>query len=357
VIDFTTGSDDKAESLTSNGQVVTFYSAITHFNDDGVNLNGAGGYLGTMTLSGDITIASTFTYNSHTNWARIIDFGNGPGTDNILIASPAEGRIEAQIFHGNTIVGSVAFDNFYTLGETFHMALTVDADGHMHLYKNGVEVADNPNGQGPSGVSLTSNLVGQSNWSQDAATDGTVTDLVVLDRSLDPDSISDLYGQAQSGDIESFLTSLEMIGTDSADIIRADSGSNTLLGEASDDILFGGAGDDTLTGGTGSDTFTWEASDLGTAAAPAEDVITDFHLGQGGDVIHLDDILPSDHGDLDQYLALNFDNGDTTLEVTPQGGGDVTQKIKLEGVDLSSLGNTDADIINNLLNNGNLSLD
>ncbi|WP_422444716.1 LamG-like jellyroll fold domain-containing protein [Endozoicomonas sp. ALB091] len=355
--DFTTGSGDKAESLTSNGQVLTFYSALTHFNDNGVSLNGAGGYLGTMAPSGDITIASTFTYDSHTNWARIIDFGNGPGTDNILIASPTEGRIEAQIFHGNTMVGSVAFDNFYTLGETFHMALTVDADGHMHLYKNGVEVADNPNGQGPSGVSLTSNLVGQSNWSQDAATDGTMTDLVVLDRSLDPDSISDLYDQAQSGDIESFLTSLEMIGTESADIIKADSGSNTLLGEAGDDILFGGAGNDTLTGGTGSDTFTWEAPDLGTAAAPAEDVITDFHLGQGGDVIHLDDILPSDHGDLDQYLALNFDNGDTTLEITPQVGGDITQKIRLEGVDMSVLGNTDAEIINNLINNGNLSLD
>ncbi|WP_206680794.1 LamG-like jellyroll fold domain-containing protein [Endozoicomonas acroporae] len=357
-IDFTTGSGDKAESLTSNGQVVTFYSAITHFNHDGVSFNGAGGYLGTMTLSDDITIASTFTYDSHTNWARIIDFGNGPGTDNILIASPTEGRIEAQIFHGNTIVGSVAFDNFYTLGETFHMALTVDADGHMHLYKNGVEVADNPNGQGPSGVSLTSNLVGQSNWGAvDANTDGTMKDLVVLDRSLDPSSISDLYGQAQSGDIESFLTSLEMIGTESADIIKADSDSNTLLGEAGDDILFGGAGNDTLTGGTGSDTFTWEAPDLGTAAAPAEDVITDFHLGQGGDVIHLDDILPSDHGALDQYLALNFDNGDTTLEITPQVGGDITQKIRLEGVDMSVLGNTDAEIINNLINNGNLSLD
>nr|WP_286196893.1 cadherin domain-containing protein [Thalassotalea sp. G20_0] len=357
-IDFTTGSGDKAASLTSNGQVVTFYSAITHFNHDGVSFNGAGGYLGTMTLSDDITIASTFTYDSHTNWARIIDFGNGPGTDNILIASPTEGRIEAQIFHGNTIVGSVAFDNFYTLGETFHMALTVDADGHMHLYKNGVEVADNPNGQGPSGVSLTSNLVGQSNWGAvDANTDGTMKDLVVLDRSLDPNSISDLYGQAQSGDIGSFLNSLEMIGTDSADIIKADSDSNTLLGEAGDDILFGGAGNDTLTGGTGSDTFTWEAPDLGTAAAPAEDVITDFHLGQGGDVIHLDDILPSDHGDLDQYLALNFDNGDTTLEITPQVGGDITQKIRLEGVDMSVLGNTDAEIINNLINNGNLSLD
>ncbi|MGI2030226.1 LamG-like jellyroll fold domain-containing protein [Endozoicomonas acroporae] len=354
--DFTTGSGEMADSLTNNGQDLTFNSGITRSND-GVRLNSVGGSLGAMTLSGDMTIASTFTYHSHGNWARIIDFGNGPGNDNILIGSPSEGRIEAHVFHGNTMVGSVAFDNFFTLDETFHMALTVDADGHMHLYKNGVEVADNPNGQGPSGVSLTSNLVGQSNWSGDAATDGTVTDLVVLDRALDPGSISDLYDQAQSGDIESFLTSLETIGTDSADIIKADSGSNTLLGEAGDDILFGGAGNDTLTGGTGSDTFTWEAPDLGTAAAPAEDVITDFHLGQGGDVIHLDDILPSDHGDLDQYLALNFDNGDTTLEITPQVGGDITQKIRLEGVDMSVLGNTDAEIINNLINNGNLSLD
>ncbi|WP_241693515.1 VCBS domain-containing protein, partial [Endozoicomonas acroporae] len=154
-----------------------------------------------------MTIATTFTYHSHTAWARMVDLGNGAGTDNILIASPSEGRIEAQIFHGDSIVGSVAFDNFFSLDETFHLALTVDADGHLHLYKNGVEVADNP-GQGPAGVELTSNLVGASNWPQDTATDGTIKDLMILDSTLSASDISELYQLAQSDDLQSFVTPL-----------------------------------------------------------------------------------------------------------------------------------------------------
>ena len=114
-----------------------------------------------------------------------MDLGNGQASDNILIGSPSEGRIEAHIFDGANFVATLGFDNFYTLGETFHLALTIDADGHIRLYKNGLEVADNPNGQAPAELSRTSNLIGQSNWSADPNTDGTIRDLVIMDRSLD----------------------------------------------------------------------------------------------------------------------------------------------------------------------------
>ena len=124
------------------------------------------------------------------------------------------------------------------------------------------------------------------------------------------------------------------------------------------DQITGGEGDDILTGGYDSDTFIWHVSDAGTAASPAEDTITDFHVGQGGDVLNLGDLLVDEENhQLDEYLHFNFSNGDTTLEISSQANGDVTQKVKLEGVDLSNLGATDSDIINNLLNDGNLQVD
>ncbi|WP_051786086.1 type I secretion C-terminal target domain-containing protein, partial [Endozoicomonas numazuensis] len=125
------------------------------------------------------------------------------------------------------------------------------------------------------------------------------------------------------------------------------------------DQITGGAGDDVLTGGNDSDTFIWEASDMGSLVTPAEDIIKDFHTGSGGDIIDLSDVLVNDAEPLDQYLSLNFDNGDTTIEVKPDANGGVTQKIKLEGVDLSGYGggSTDSEILNNLISDGNLQID
>ncbi|MGY0217397.1 tandem-95 repeat protein [Endozoicomonadaceae bacterium StTr2] len=125
------------------------------------------------------------------------------------------------------------------------------------------------------------------------------------------------------------------------------------------DQITGGAGDDILSGGNDSDTFIWNSGDLGTAEAPAEDTITDFQAGQGGDTLDLSDVLVDDTEPLEDYLSLNFENGNTTIEVKPDANGGVTQKIKLEGVDLSGYGGgtNDAEILNNLLSDGNLQID
>ena len=172
------------------------------------------------------------------------------------------------------------------------------------------------------------------------------------------------------GDVELVGTSADEIidGTDQADILRGEGGADTLLGDAGADLIFGGDGDDQITGGAGndilsggnnSDTFIWHASDVGSSGSPAEDTITDFHAGQGGDVIDLSDVLVDDSEPLENYLSLNFENGDTTIEVKAGGGSDVTQKIKLEGVDLSSYGGgaNDSEILNNLIDDGNLQID
>ena len=119
-----------------------------------------------------------------------------------------------------------------------------------------------------------------------------------------------------------------------------------------------GSGDNILIGGGGTDTFIWEPDDLGSAGSPAEDIVKDFQSGVGGDVLDLSDVLIGEENNaLDQYLSFNFASGDTTIEIRSQASGDVVQKVKLEGVDLSGLGNTDADIINKLVSDGNLRLD
>jgi len=158
---------------------------------------------------------------------------------------------------------------------------------------------------------------------------------------------------------ESYLRSSEtnadlLIGTDSGDQLVGLLVDDNIFGEEGDDTIIGNAGDDYLSGGAGSDTFVWNSGDEGTAAQPSVDVITDFETGSGGDVLDLADLLIDEQSnDLTQYLSFESDGVNTTISVKADATN-VTQKIVLEGVNLTG---PDGDIINQLIQDGNLDID
>ena len=120
----------------------------------------------------------------------------------------------------------------------------------------------------------------------------------------------------------------------------------------------GGVGDDVLTGGSGKDIFRFDFGDAGTAATPAQDTITDFNMSEGDSLDLRGILVDEENTDLTQYLSFDqTDPANPILEVRGTSGGDITQKITLQGVDLSQLGSTDSEIINNMLNGGNLNTD
>ncbi|MBS1154380.1 MAG: type 1 secretion target protein, partial [Proteobacteria bacterium] len=155
------------------------------------------------------------------------------------------------------------------------------------------------------------------------------------------------------------------------DLLHGGAGTDVLSGGDGSDTLIGGAGNDTLTGGLGSDTFVWHLADKGTTTTPAADVITDFDMtlpSAGGDVLNLQDLLQGENhttgtGNLSNYLHFEQVGSDTLVHISSSGAyssGFATskddQRITLQGVDLTTIGN-DVAIIQDLLTKGKLSTD
>jgi VCBS repeat-containing protein len=127
------------------------------------------------------------------------------------------------------------------------------------------------------------------------------------------------------------------------DSLTGGDGDDVLNGGKGDDILIGGSGNDILTGGDGNDIFIWNATDMGTATAPAHDQITDFD--SNNDVINLADLLSDGSHTIE---GIETGSGDLQLNIK-DAGGNVVQEIELQGV---SVATTAPQLLDDLLNSG-----
>ncbi|MDE1463327.1 retention module-containing protein [Spartinivicinus poritis] len=160
----------------------------------------------------------------------------------------------------------------------------------------------------------------------------------------------------------------EQVG--SPQYVDGDTSANVLTGGDGIDFISGGFGHDTLTGGEGADQFIWHRDDSGaltnegvvTVAPdpnnPQVDHVTDFEAHK--DILNVKDLLAGENAqNIDNFLTLNFSGGSTTIDVSPNGDGQVYQKIVLDNVDLSTQygGGSSHDIILNMIQEGTLVID
>ncbi|MBL4852298.1 MAG: tandem-95 repeat protein [Gammaproteobacteria bacterium] len=209
-------------------------------------------------------------------------------------------------------------------------------DGLDDAYGSGLTPVDSDNDSVPDFISLDSN--GDNTLDgQDAATTGN-------DRLVGGDATNDTLDGLAGDD--------QLFGLD---------GDDSLVGGAGIDFIYGGQGDDTLTGGSEDDTFVWRNGDQGTTGAPANDVITDFTVGVGGDTLNLADLLQGEESsDLTDYLNFQQNGSNTVISIDTDGSGtfEASQNITLSGVDLTAGGSlSDQQIVDSLLATGNLIVD
>jgi Ca2+-binding RTX toxin-like protein len=245
----------------------------------------------------------------------------------------------------------------------------------------GLEMWTSPSASGSHDIEVVATVMDSATMndgsvvtdSADGGTTGSVTfdpgTGVVLDHSSDTAGV---FLQGTSGNDT-------LIGGSGNDTLIGGSGDNTLIGGSGNDILVGGSGNnifiggpgnDTLIGGSGADTFVWQFGDQGAKGSPAQDIVRNFDTAK--DMLDVHDLLQDYKGDLANYLHFANSGSDTIVYISTSGGflnnnhnvnnpnysqSGVDQRIVLQGIDLIGGSTTDQDVINHLIQNGNLKVD
>lgn len=124
-------------------------------------------------FNGNFTIECWVKATAHTNWSRIIDFGNGGGSNNVLFATS----------YGNSGMPGLYVEGaqFYassqiTLNQWTHLAATLSGNTAT-IYIDGV-ASGTMNVPVPVNVTRNNNYIGKSNWGWgDPAPDASFDDL------------------------------------------------------------------------------------------------------------------------------------------------------------------------------------
>ena len=143
-------------------------------------------------FSGDFTISIWIRLNEHVSWARIIDFGNGETSNNIILAS--SNGVPAQpvllIYYDTNPNTRVSAIPSLEIGNWTHVAFTFDGTTGK-IYMNGTFSAQNYFSR-PDQTTRIYNYVGKSNIAIDTNLNADLDDLMIFNRSLSDSEIIQL---------------------------------------------------------------------------------------------------------------------------------------------------------------------
>ena len=170
--------------LNKNGAEI---SPINSSNTNALDFDGADDYISlpaAVYFNGDFTIECWVYPRSFGNWARIIDFGNGAGSNNVLLAYT---------------YGTSGAPGFYVEGNQFQATQTLPLNQWSHIaatlsgttatiYINGV-AAGTSTFSAPVNITRNNCYIGKSNWNGDAYADAVFDELRIWNTAKTPTEI------------------------------------------------------------------------------------------------------------------------------------------------------------------------
>jgi hypothetical protein len=188
-----------------NGVALEAPGALVDDDDRAMTFDGVNDHLalpaGFADFPTGLTLEAWVYPTAVTTWARLLDLGNGPASNNIFLTRRATSNdLSLSIFNGGSDSGLfVVAPNVLRLNVWQHVAVTVtplDAtQATARIYYNGQQVA-NGTVLRPLNVTRASTYLGRSNWSGDAYFQGRLDEVAIYPSPL---SAARLLAHYQAG--------------------------------------------------------------------------------------------------------------------------------------------------------------
>jgi len=209
----TTGGPTTSAKTQVNGQK----SPTMVFGNQNISSDGTAGKYGALaagiTFDTFTALSVTFTANWETStgngWDRIIDFGNGSTSDNLLVARNATSNtLTLELWSGASSLGRCEDTSGITNGVWTHYAIVVDHSlSTCKIYINGsVHATVNSYTALPTYKTRNNNYIGRSNWGTDSAYSGEITDLALYNATLSDTEVAQNYTEQTSAQVLSITS-------------------------------------------------------------------------------------------------------------------------------------------------------
>jgi M6 family metalloprotease-like protein len=188
-----------ALDYSGNGHDATMYNNITPakdrfgYNGNCMYFNGNGSYfeVGAWNIGANFSVSGWVKFENFKNWSRFMDFGNGAGQSNILIANAGTTNDITYQIYTSTGLDYIYTANVLPLNDWVYITATY-SNGDMKLYLNANLVAE-ATGQTPiDTITRTNQYFGKSNWG-DEYFNGWMDDIRIYAKELSQDEIIRLF--------------------------------------------------------------------------------------------------------------------------------------------------------------------
>ena len=123
-----------------------------------------------------ITVEAWVWYDSFKSYSRIIDFGDGSDSNNILLCNEETSNTLRLRIKWQSKEQAINVPGVLEKGKWIHLAATIDASGTAKLYKNGEQI-QTAKINFPSNLKQTNNYIGKSSFSNDSYFQGKISDV------------------------------------------------------------------------------------------------------------------------------------------------------------------------------------
>ena len=180
------GSGNVWYDLSGNGNNATLYSATASTGQ--LNFNGLNSYgqlpAGVYFNGNDFTIQSWIKSDIPSQtWSRVIDFGNGAGSDTVILVASAGNSAQPMLSIYAGPATQFQSTTALTASNWTNVAATFDSVNKMgYIYMNGQLTATMANMQTPRNIIRALNYIGRSNWAPDLYFKGSMRSVQIFNR-------------------------------------------------------------------------------------------------------------------------------------------------------------------------------